>query len=323
MKHSLTFFEQIKVELRIIEELIEKHLKAVRGRLGNASLETLQAGGKRLRPALVLICGKVGSYDTEHLLPVAAAVELVHMASLVHDDVLDEAELRRGLPSINYSFGHGTAVATGDLLFALAFILLAQVGKAEIVRIMSETAVSLSQGELEQMRTIRNLAQTIGDYLKKIECKTASLFSAACRMGAIVSGAGRKEAKALAGYGRDLGIAFQIYDDVLDFTGTEKLLGKPVGTDLREGTVTMPMLFALEESPQSEPLAELIEAEDLSEDQVRQAIDWVLATGALERAKKEARKYVEKAIQSIDVIGHHEVREELTALGEFVIERCH
>lgn len=211
--------------------------------------DTLAAGGKRLRPLLVFCCGPRDETPGPDLVRAAAAVELVHMATLVHDDLLDGATMRRGRATVASARGPEAAVQVGDFLFARAFAELAATGVPEAVRTLAATAVDLSLGELAQERAAFDLALTEDAYLERCTRKTASLFAAACRLGALLGGAGPEAQERLATFGTAVGLAFQIFDDILDVAGAPAATGKRRGADLRDGTVTLPVILALREEP--------------------------------------------------------------------------
>lgn len=321
MDRAQVISSKIKNDLTLIEETIVKTLVGGEKRLGETALATLKAGGKRLRPALLLIAGQVGSYDLEKLVPAAAAVELIHMASLVHDDILDGAETRRGIPTVNSLWGDQIAVTTGDFLFAHAFVLLAKIGEPRVTDLACSAALALSLGELHQMQTAFKSDQSLNDYLSKIFNKTAILFSASCEIGALLSGASVDEIRRLAEYGENLGMAFQIYDDILDIEGRTDELGKPIGIDLKDGTMTMPIIYALEETGGDTRLCSVIENTAPSEREVDDAIQLILSTNAIERTKREARKYAQLAIDAVKHISSKEAQTDLTAIGKFVVAR--
>ncbi|MHB0976085.1 MAG: polyprenyl synthetase family protein [Candidatus Aquicultorales bacterium] len=307
----------VKVEAAIVETV------SVEGEmLGELSLDTLSAGGKRLRPALVLICGQVGGYDLDRLMPAAVSVELVHTASLIHDDVLDEATTRRGRPTVYARLGESIALAAGDFLFSKAFEKLAGVGDAAALSLLSEAAVALCLGEFNQMETAYQPEQSVEGYLKKIGQKTAALFAACCGLGGLLSGASEADRERLSRFGYDLGLAFQIYDDILDISGGAEL-GKSIGTDLKDGTVTLPMLYALEELEDGRPLRRVIETRDPDPSEIDAAIASIIETGAIGRARDEAKLYVDKAMAAAEGIADKEVAEQLAVIGEFVIDRYH
>lgn len=277
-----------------------------------------------MRPALVLIAGMNGDYDSSKLLVGATAVELMHLASLIHDDVLDAAGTRRGIPTILSVHGRKTALATGDFIFATSFTLLCDLGVPELLAIISESAVSLSRGELKQMQCKHSLQeQTVVGYLSRIKDKTASLFHTSCRIGGILAGVDREEMKKLASYGENLGMAFQICDDILDLTGTEDALGKPLGLDMREGLATLPVLYALEEMNYDEAIVSIIEGRKTDEQKIAKAVKLICKSEAIEKTKKEAMMYIKQALHLGGEIKEPQVKESLISIGNFVLERYH
>lgn len=304
---------------------VERELAVIasssKGVLKEASSTILNAGGKRLRPALVLMSGMLGVYDLQLLTPIAVASELVHLASLIHDDVLDDAKTRRGVSTVNEVWGDKTAVATGDYFFAAAFELLSR-HDMRAVDIMIKAAIDLSLGELDQISTARVVDQTYDDYIRKARRKTAALFTACCRVGATISGATQAETDALAEYGDYLGIAFQMYDDVLDMIGG-KSTGKAKGVDIRDGTITVPILLALDSSRRHIELASILEKTELSGNEVDQAIAIILDCGAIDKTKEMARSYVDKAFEALSEITDADASAVFRGIGEFVIERYH
>ena len=233
----------------LVEQRLTSAAAAYPGDLGAACVATLAAGGKRVRPLLTLLCARRDGRLSEPVLRAAAAVELLHMATLVHDDVLDRAELRRGRPTVAHEFGVELAVSAGNFLLARAFSELVEAGDGEAVDVLSATAVALSDGEVLQRDQMRQTALSVAEYERRCDCKTADLFAAACRLGAMLSGAGEEAAAPLGEYGRLIGLAFQVFDDILDVSGDEASTGKRAGTDVRDGTITLPLIFALEERP--------------------------------------------------------------------------
>lgn len=276
-------------------ERVEERLTAVStsppGELGEACRATLTAGGKRVRPLLTLVCARRDAALGECVVRAAAAVELLHMATLVHDDVLDRAELRRGRPTIAHAFGVETAVSAGNYLLARAFRELVDAGDAAAVDVLATAAVGLSEGEVLQRDDSHRQSVTLEEYERRCERKTADLFAAACRLGAMLSGAG-DVAPTLAEYGRLIGLAFQVFDDILDFSGDVARTGKRPGTDVRDGTVTLPLIFALETCP---GLSGLLTRSGLGAEDVAAVLRTVAASGALERARAVALGYIEQA----------------------------
>lgn len=280
---------------------------------------TISAGGKRLRPLLVfLAAGEALDRDAEaRLVRAAVAVELIHSASLVHDDVLDAAVLRRGAPTVVAAAGRTIATATGDLLFSRAFAELAAGGELDDVRALSTAASALAAGELMQRAEAWNVGVALDRYLHRCELKTGSLFEAACRLGALGTGAADEEAAALALFGRRIGLAFQLLDDVLDVSGPARRTGKSRGTDLLDGTVTLPLILARERDPQLAAL-DLRAVRDPAE--AERVCDRIAATGALATAKQRALDVVAEARDGLPPLPPAQQRA-LELVAEGVVER--
>ena len=302
-------------ELATLLERTEERLAGVtRGhgdRLGRHAGGTLAAGGKRLRPMLVFLCA---ARPDERLAAAGAAVELLHMATLVHDDVLDGAELRRGRPTVFAEGGRGAATATGDLLFSRAFAQLAATGSDEAVRALSDASSSLARGELMQRADAWSDDVTPERYLERCRLKTASLFEASCRLGALFGGA-PELAGALGGFGERLGVAFQMLDDVLDVAGPPERTGKSRGADLLDGTVTLPLILARRSDPSLRGAVRCTE-------EAAAVCDRIAASGALGEAREQALAYVRDAQHSLDELNLSEQRREaLQLVAEGVVAR--
>lgn len=267
------------------------------GKIGEACSLTLEAGGKRLRPLLVFLAAQFGETIGEDLYSAAAAVELVHMATLVHDDILDGAELRRGRPTLAAKYGSLMSMAAGDYLFSSAFGILTGARSTRAISMLSRASLDLSLGELAQRQQTGDFSLTTAGYMERCRLKTSSLFSVACMMGALLSGCSQETVKAMEEFGLRLGLAFQIADDILDFSGESAELGKRVGTDLRDGTVTLPLLIALARD------ATLIErlGGELTDSGIDSICRKVQATGALDEAVRQAREQVSRAIEALEV----------------------
>jgi geranylgeranyl pyrophosphate synthase len=298
-----------------LEQVATGHGEPLAGFAG----DTLGAGGKRLRPMLVYICG--GDAWADELLHAGAAVELLHMATLVHDDVLDRAALRRGRPTVFAESGRGAATATGDFLFSRAFGELTATGSAEAVRTLSLASTALARGELMQRADAWSRSVTVERYLERCELKTARLFEAACRLGALLGDPGPDAADALGRFGSRIGTAFQIFDDVLDVSGPTERTGKGRGADLLDGTVTLPLIVA---RSRDEGLAhvDLRQLAAGSWQLAEQVCDRIAATGALEEAREQALSYVAEAkelLRDLDLSERQARTLELVADG--VVER--
>jgi geranylgeranyl pyrophosphate synthase len=276
---------------------------------------TLLAGGKRLRPLLVLLCA--GASGGEAALRAAIAIELVHMATLVHDDVLDDAPLRRGRPTVAATSGRGRATATGDLLFSRAFALLASAGDRRQVALLSEASVALARGELTQRHDAYDTSIGAERYLERCRLKTARLFECACMLGWVARGGvgGEDELRA---FGAEIGLAFQLLDDVLDIAGPPERTGKARGTDMLDGTVTLPLILALE----GDPNLRGVELRGLDPDSAEQLCERVAATGALEQVRSRALEMVAEAKRDLDApVFDPEQRELLGLVADGVVER--
>ncbi|MEA2198274.1 MAG: hypothetical protein QOJ25_2325 [Solirubrobacteraceae bacterium] len=276
--------------------------------------ETIAAGGKRLRPLLVFLTAGVPPPETDGLVRAAVAVELVHSASLVHDDVLDRAALRRGRPSVMAAGGREQATATGDLLFARAFAELAGGGSAPAVRSLSRASSALARGELMQRADAWSPDVDLARYLERCRLKTGVLFRAACELGAIEGGGA---ARALGSFGERIGIAFQILDDVLDITGPPERTGKPRGTDLLDGTVTLPLILARERDPE---LAALDLRRVRTPAQALDVCERLGATGALPVARQHALELVAEAKRKLPSLPPRQL-EVLELVADGVVER--
>lgn len=303
-------------------ELVEERLATVAseypGELGDACRATLTAGGKRVRPLLTLLCARRGKAMGEPVLRAAAAVELLHMATLVHDDVLDRAELRRGHPTVAHQYGAATAVSAGNFLLARAFSELVGAGVPAAVDLLSATAVGLSEGEVLQRAEAYDVHISVEAYVRRCERKTADLFAAACSLGAMLSGAGDDAESAVGEYGRLIGLAFQVFDDILDCCGDEAATGKRPGTDVRDGTITLPLIYALEARP---GLAGVLGSPGADAAAVVSLLAAVAESGALERARGDALRYIGDARSVLAACPDTVERELLTQVAAQVVDR--
>lgn len=281
-----------------IEDRLAADVAWVGGSTSATAAETLAAGGKRLRPLLVLLSAPTAHRDRDALVLAGSAVELVHMATLVHDDVLDHAALRRGRPTVWAQHGDRIAGATGDFLFARAFAVLAEADDMESLALLAQAALGLSEGEALQMLQTRDPETTPAQYVERCTLKTGRLFAAACGLGGRLGGLPIADCEALEEYGRLLGIAFQVADDILDCGGTAEATGKALGTDLIGGTATLPLLYAARVDP---VVADALRAQPPA-DEVLALLGRAAATGALDDAREFARDLVRQAEEALDRI---------------------
>ncbi len=318
---GLALFDGIKSDLKIVEEELQKTVRTQDPLLTETSAHLLKAGGKRLRPAFTLVAGKTYKYNPDKLIPLATALELIHMASLVHDDVIDDSYVRRGKPTVKANWGDQISIYTGTYLFAQSLVLIARCDNPVISRVLADISVKMCEGEIQEIVTSFNVTQTIKDYFLRIKKKTALLISASCQLGAVACGAPEYHVKALARYGYYLGMAFQIGDDILDFTASEKMLGKPVGSDLRQGIVTLPVIFALDEVPKRDRLAEIIENKEKEENEVSEAIEIIKRCRAIERAQAISNHYLEKAKSQLKHLPSNGATGSLALIADFIGRR--
>lgn len=276
---------------RHIHEIVAGHSKS----LGGLAARVIEAGGKRLRPLLVVLNGWKEQPDWEPVVDVAVAAELIHTASLIHDDIIDNAGTRRGLPTINATMGNHTAVLAGDYLFARAFSLLSGRRTRRALPLMVEAIEAMCEGVIEEMAALFDHTQTEDDYLSRIHKKTASLVAACCGAGAQVSGAPPDVVQARTEFGRNLGLAFQIVDDLLDFSADEQTLGKPAGSDLIQGILTLPVIYLLQNPDCSRSIREIISGRKCTPADFAYIKRTAMETAALSRAHKKAREFQEKA----------------------------
>ncbi len=280
------------------------------------------AGGKRLRPALTLMAASFYPVDKDKAYSLAASVELLHTATLVHDDLIDNSLFRRGMPTLNASWSPGATILTGDYLFARSAGLAAETESVRIVTIFSETLMTIVGGELQQMFSDgHGTIPTEEEYHHRIYAKTASLFAAGTETGGILCGAPEPEIQALRDYGYNLGMAFQIIDDILDFKGDEERLGKPVANDLRQGIATLPVMLFAEKSPNHPTILKAVRREPVTDDEIREVVDQIRASGCIEGAMEEARRFARLAQDSLTHLPDNPYRQAMHGLADYTVSR--
>jgi geranylgeranyl pyrophosphate synthase len=280
----------------------------------------LQGGGKRLRPALAILCAKFYDYNLPRLLPLTMAVELMHLATLVHDDTIDNSSVRWGRPTINKLWGMEKAVLLGDYLFAKSGELTASTENLRVIKLLPQTLMIITNGELAQAASAFKIKQAREHYLFRISCKTAALFVMATESGAVLSGAPEKSIRILHDYGHNLGIAFQIVDDILDFIGTEEEVGKPVGSDLLQGTLTLPAMLLVERYPKDNPVKRLFAGGD-RKGNIKQAIEMVRNSNIIQECFDIATDYQKKACKDLKKLPEAKERELLMNLADYIVTR--
>jgi geranylgeranyl pyrophosphate synthase len=323
------------LELEEIYKLVEEDLAKVRRQLEAVTevdypplaemLRHVLAGGKGIRPALHLLAGKFYKYNLDLLLPMATGIELMHNATLVHDDAIDKSAVRRGRPTVNALWGEDRAVLLGDYVFARAGEFATDTGNLRVIKLFSQTLQTISAGEIVQADDAFKLEQSRQHYLERIAGKTASLFSLATTSGAILSQAPEGSEKILQDYGFNLGVAFQIVDDILDFIGTEAEMGKPIGSDLAQGTLTLPAMLLLEQYPEDNSVKELFRHPDMparaKRAKIKRAIEMVQRSSIVQQCYDIASEYCDKACRGLAKLPAKPSRQALTDLADLVISR--
>lgn len=321
----MDIFGTLKKDMDFIERQLYRSIEGDEELLNETSLHLLKAGGKRLRPIFVLLGGKFGTYDLDRLQYVAVPLELIHSASLVHDDVIDDAGTRRGKPTVKAKWDNKIAMYTGDYIYAKALMLATQLADPEVHRILSKALVQMSIGEMEQIRDFFNTEQSVRHYLLRIRRKTALLIAISCQLGAVVAGASARTSSLLYRYGYNIGMAFQIRDDLLDLCGTEKSIGKPPGSDMRQGNITLPVIYTLADSGLRKPLLQAIDGirSGKGEDHIAEAIQIIKSGPGISRAERLAETFTEKALNALDQLPENKARTHLKEIALFVNKRSY
>ncbi len=312
-------------DISAVEQLLAARAASPVAMIPDLSGYIVGAGGKRLRPLVTLASAHAAGGVNEGTYALAAAVEFIHTATLLHDDVVDESELRRGKPAAKTVWGNSASILVGDFLFARAFTLMVDTGSLEILDILSHASTVIAEGEVRQLAAQGRLDLPTEEYLAIVEAKTAALFEAAARAGALSAGtAGSRTASdALAAYGKNLGLAFQIVDDVLDYGGTTQVIGKSVGDDFREGKITLPVVIARRRgSPGDKAFWDrALDPDKQDESDLARAIRLIRATGAAEATIAEAEAYAGLARQALEALPPSRYRDALSELADFCVSR--
>ena len=313
-------------DLREVNSLIVHHMESQVDLIPQLARHLIAAGGKRLRPILTLASAKMCGYKggNRHI-SLAACVEFIHTATLLHDDVVDESDLRRGLASANAVFGNKASVLVGDFLFSRSFELMVEDKSLDVLKILSNASSVIAEGEVMQLMTTNDTETSETAYLDVVKAKTAQLFAAACRIGAVVADRPRVEEEALDNYGMNLGISFQLIDDVLDFSAEQKELGKTVGDDFREGKITLPVILAFRRgnSAEREFWRRTLENLQQEEDDLSRAIELMTKHNAFSDTIERARHYGSIARDSLGLFNDGEEKRALDNLIDFCIDRAY
>jgi len=307
------------VNVMIRARMASKHAP----RIPEVTAHLVEAGGKRLRPMLTLAAARMCGYEGPYHIHLAATVEFIHTATLLHDDVVDESQRRRGRPTANLLWDNKSSVLVGDYLFSRSFQLMVETGSLQVLDILANASATIAEGEVLQLTAAQDLATTEAIYLQVVRGKTAALFSAATEVGGVIAGASEAQTRALFDYGDALGIAFQIVDDLLDYGGAADALGKNTGDDFRERKLTLPVIKAVAMADVNERAfwARTIAKGDQKDGDLEQARAIMARHGAMEAARQDALTWAARAVASLDVMPDHPIKEMLRDLADYVVER--
>jgi geranylgeranyl pyrophosphate synthase len=337
LNSTIAIFDLVKDDLKRVERMMRAEPDLRTGPRSPASAEIVRdvaphpalgevldhliaGGGKRVRPSLALLVSYLYPVEPRRAISLAAAIELLHTATLVHDDLIDGALVRRGNPTVNATWTPGATVLTGDFLFARAADLAAQTDNVQVMHLFARTLMIICSGEIHQMLD-RRIGLDRQKYYDRIYAKTAALFAVAAEAAAVLGDAPAPEITALREYGEQLGMAFQVVDDVLDFVSDESKLGKPVGSDLRAGLVTAPTLWFLEQNPAAIVINGILNDGRQDQASIRAAVELIRASGAIEASLDEARRFIRRSQVALELVPPGEYRDALWELADFVVDR--
>jgi geranylgeranyl pyrophosphate synthase len=322
MQQVVSLYGPVQDDLRLVEDTLDalKHVEQFPA-LSRMMSHVLSVGGKRLRPAIALLSGKFGDYNIATHVPLAASIELLHSASLVHDDVIDASPTRRGRATANEIFNNAAAVGLGDYMFAHAADLIARTDNTQVVRLFARTIMEIVGGELHQDMSAYDYSSDTIKYFGRIEGKTASLFAASAEGGALAANCSPAERESLRVYGLNVGMAFQVVDDILDFSGDEAEMGKPIGSDLMAGTLTLPALLLMERNPKNNPVKKAFRSKKPNAEHVARAVYEVVNSDILNESYGVARDFRDRALEALGTLPANAARSSLEDIAQYVLER--
>ena len=317
---ELAYADMRRVDALILERL-DSHVELI----PELAKYLIEAGGKRVRPMITVAAGNLLGYSEDSVMKLAAAVEFIHTATLLHDDVVDESGMRRGKTAANLIWGNASSVLVGDFLFARSFSLMVEAGSMKALGVLSGAASTIAEGEVRQLSAVKDMSVSVETYMQIIDAKTAALFAAAAQVSGIVAGRPEEDELALETYGRELGLAFQLVDDALDYGGQAAKLGKSVGDDFREGKVTLPVALCLAEADGEEAdfWKRVIADSDQREGDFDQALRYMEARGAIKATVEAARNHAKSARLALQRFPANEWRQALEDLADFVVDRAY
>ena len=321
MQNFIEIQALMKNELDQMNKILVNRLDSNVDLINQMSHYIISSGGKRIRPLLLLLCARANDYDGDYHFSMAVVIELIHTATLLHDDVVDQSTTRRGQETANELWGNAPSVLVGDFLYSRAFEIMVEPNSMEIMKILSKATNQISEGEVLQLLNIKNANVTQKEYYRVIERKTACLFKAACQIAGILSNSNQKVIEAMGKFGMHLGNAFQIIDDTLDYESDSNIIGKEVGDDLSEGKVTLPMIYALEKTTKSDKkiLTDAIQNADASN--INQVVEILMNVNAFQFSRDIANKQSNMALESIDILPSSKYKTALKLLCKLSLER--
>ncbi|MCF6292231.1 MAG: polyprenyl synthetase family protein [Robiginitomaculum sp.] len=306
-----------------VNDLIAERMQSPIGMIPDLAAHLVDAGGKRLRPMITLATSQMLGVSGDNPIKLATAVEFIHSATLLHDDIVDGSELRRGKTAANRLWGNSASILVGDFLFARSFSLMVETGHIGVLGILSKASAVIAEGEVHQLAVIGNVDLPIKEYMQIIEAKTAELFAAAASVSAVIANSTEQQQQALDKFGRSLGLAFQLIDDTLDYNGHDDVLGKHTGDDFREGKLTLPLLLAYRQADTNTQKwwQQILSADTRNDDDLAKATRLINQSGALEEALSQARKFALQAQTSLEIFSDSSIRNCLMELCDFLVQR--
>ncbi len=315
-----TFTSLVEDRIGLVEDRMRAQADGHHTAVGAALHHLLGSGGKRIRVIVTLLTGEMLGADSDKLITLAAAIESLHTATLVHDDLIDGAMIRRGIPTLNAQWSPAATVLTGDFIFSKAAKLAADTGSIEVMKIFADTLATIVNGEITQLFSSRWVANR-EDYYRRIYAKTASLFETSTTAAAILSDADKQVTTKVKYFGYEIGMAFQIIDDILDFTSEQTTMGKPVASDLRQGIITLPVLYYLESHPNDLEMQNILETNFCDEDCLGRLLTSIRDSGAIRLSHEEARQSVQRGLDSLRELPETEERKALEDLAVYIVDR--
>ena len=319
-KDSNPIYYPIRRELKEVNSLLKHVTSANFPFLASMLDHIIDSGGKRIRPSVTLLASQLSEHESSNPIIMATAIEMLHIATLIHDDTVDDSNVRRGRATISNLWGQKAAVLAGDYIFAASATQVCATGNIRVIRRFSETIMELSLGELQEMEINFDWETNLSNYLERIYNKTASLFSTSAQSGAILSGCDEESIKSLQSYGYNIGMAFQIVDDILDFEGKEDEVGKPIGSDLANGILTLPSIYALESDSNSK-FVSMFDKKSFSPDMLSEFAKLVVSSKSLEKALSTAAKYTNEAKKNLEKFDDSDAKKALEFLADYVVLR--